>query len=258
MLPRLLATLVLLSLIAGCSHSSTAARIRRLSAQETKLRASVETLSARQDALRAEIVRAEAAAAAARCEASRESYRAVVATLFAEYSTRLAEYKGCKAKAAKGGGAVMAVGCGLAAFLTGGVALALCGGALATGALISEGSCSSEPTAMTAEDIRAQAMERTGMPREPTCTGSDSIATAASPRYLRSPYGGSGVAQADPQGSLDRNALRKPSRKDVRRYRAAQRKQAKRLKAERKAEKKRAKAARKALKKANRKHQRHR
>ena len=123
-----LASLLALALTSACAHPSTAARIRRLDAEETKLRESVEILERRQSDLRRDIVKAQAEAVEARCQAEAESYRAVVASIFAEYSVKVAEHKGCTASASKNGGALMVAGCGIAAFMTGGLALAVCGG----------------------------------------------------------------------------------------------------------------------------------
>lgn len=161
--------------LAGCSNASTRTRIRQLDAHEKELRASVTTLEAKQTALRQEIQRSEAAAAKARCLSEKESYRAVVAMTFAEYSVKVAEHKGCEAQSAKDGGMLAAAGCGVAAFLTGGLALAVCGGALVAGAAIGT-SCSDGPPAMTAEDIRRKAQQVTGHPREPACDGTTTLA----------------------------------------------------------------------------------
>lgn len=127
------ACLLALAFTAACGHASTVSRINRLSEHEEELRKSIGGLEARQHLLRVEVERAQREAEHARCQASIEGYRAVVAATFAEYSVRVAEYKGCTAQAAKGGGVVAAVGCGIAAFMTGGAALALCGGALVGG-----------------------------------------------------------------------------------------------------------------------------
>lgn len=173
----MLALLTLLSLIAaGCSNASTRYRIRQLDAHEKELRASVQTLETKQDTLREEIQRAEVEAAGARCRAEQEKYRAVVAAIVAEYAIKVADHKSCRAESAKGGGAVMAAGCGLAAFLTGGLALAVCGGAFVAGAVISEASCSDAPPQMRPEDIQARAQQETGQTREPMCEGSAALA----------------------------------------------------------------------------------
>lgn len=183
----LLALLTLLSLTAaGCSNASTRYRIRQLDAHEKELRASVQSLETKQDVLRQEIQRAEVEAAGARCRAEQEKYRAVVAAIVAEYAIKVADHKSCRAESAKGGGAVMAAGCGLAAFLTGGLALAVCGGAFVAGAVISEASCSDAPPLMRPEDVQARAQQETGQPREPMCDGSAALAMNQRPAGQRS------------------------------------------------------------------------
>jgi hypothetical protein len=88
----------------------------------------------------------------------------------------------------------MAAGCGLAAFLTGGLALAVCGGAFVAGAVISEASCSDAPPPMRPEDVQARAQQVTGQPREPMCDGSTALAMNRSLPAPRStsaaPWGG--------------------------------------------------------------------
>lgn len=231
--------------VAACSHSS-AARIRRLDEQEQQLRASVTALEAKQRQLRVEIVRAQSEADKARCHAGQESYRAVVASIFAEHATRVAEYKGCKAKKAKVGGGLAALGCGLAAFATGGVALALCGGGLALGYAASSTGCSDEPPEMTPEDIRLLAAERTGMQREPAC---DQVARIGARPYVRpdepkpflaSPYGGTLTARPNELGELGPSLQKPQSRRELKRE---ARKHRKLLRKQRREEKRRARRA---------------
>jgi hypothetical protein len=214
--------LVLIS-AAGCSHTSTSSRIRRLTDKEAALRSSVDTLEARQRELRAEIQRAESQAALARCQASQASYRAAVAAVFSDYSAAVAEHKGCQASAAKEGGAVMAVGCGLATFLTGGWALAVCGGSLLAGAVVSDG-CSGAPPPMTTTDIHRIAREKTGLSGPPHC---GTQVTTASPRRAYDPYGNR--TRVGDDGSVrkrEQSLFHVPTRKELRRDRVDQRKQA--------------------------------
>lgn len=226
-----LASLLALALTSACAHASTAARIRRLDAEETKLRGSVELLERRQSELRRDIVKAQAEAAEARCQAEAESYRAVVASIFAEYSVKVAEHKGCTASASKNGGALMVAGCGIAAFMTGGLALAVCGGSVAAGYVMSE-SCDGPPQGMTAEDVRLRAEAATGYSRQPSCT--DPSATFAAKRgyqWLRSPYGATSTFNA---GAADPDKSRKHARQAKRSLRKLE-------KQRRKSEKKRSK-----------------
>lgn len=201
LLPRGWLVVIVGTLLAtACGHGgSTAARIRRLDAQERQLRASVESLEGKQETLRAEVQKAQTDADNARCRAEQEGYRAVVASIYADHATRVAEYKGCKAKAAKKGGGLAALGCGLAAFATGGVALALCGGGLAVGYAVSESGCSEEPPDMTPEDLRRIAAVMTGQPREPMCNGVASAAVHTSRPFRTtgrsSQYGGQAATQ---------------------------------------------------------------
>lgn len=222
--------LAFLVVLAACGHS-TASRIHRLDEQEQQLRASVTSLEAKQRTLRVEILRAQAEAETARCLAGQESYRAVVAQIFAEHATHVAEYKGCKAKSAKAGGGLMALGCGLAAFATGGVALALCGGGVALGYAVSEGGCSDEPPNMTAEDIRQLAAQRTGLPREPMCTPPATVYTgSARPaderrHYLPSPYGGAASPPTvEVYGGTPKIKNHREKRREARKHRRAMRK----------------------------------
>ena len=202
--------LVALAITSGCAHPSTAARIRRLDAEESRLRASIEVLERRQSALRSDVEQAQADATEARCQAEAESYRAVVASIFAEYSVMVAEHKGCTASASKNGGAVMVAGCGIAAFMTGGLALAVCGGSLAAGYAMSE-SCDGPPQEITAEDVRLRAEAATGYSCQPSCT--DLPGTYAAKRGyqpLRSPYGATSKFEEDAAADPDK------SRKHVR------------------------------------------
>lgn len=168
-----------------------------------------------------------------------ESYRAVVAATFAEYSVKVANHKGCTAQAAKGGGVVAAVGCGIAAFMTGGAALALCGGALVGGALMSE-SCDGAPPTMTAEDIRLVAEAKTGLPREPTCSGTAYAIVGTGRHSLASPYGANSRRAAPSQKttSVSRSAAEKPSRTDRRALRKAEKQRRKQEKRQKRRDKK--------------------
>jgi len=207
------------------------------------LRSSVDTLEARQRELRGEIQRSEAQAALARCQASQASYRAAVASVFSEYSATVAEYKGCQASAAKEGGAVMAVGCGLATFLTGGWALAVCGGSLLAGATMSD-SCSGAPPQMTTADIHRIAREKTGLSGAPQC--GTPTAAGRSRGSLHSPNGEDRRAHAERVGGPTVGLFHVPTRKEARRERAAERKQSR-------IERKEHRAAEKQRKRVNRK-----
>lgn len=220
-----------LAITSACAHPSTAARIRRLDAEESRLRESVEVLERRQAALRADVERAQADAAEARCQAEAESYRAVVASIFAEYSVKVAEHKGCTASASKNGGALMVAGCGIAAFMTGGLALAVCGGSVAAGYVMSE-SCDGPPQEMTAEDVRLRAEAATGYPRQPSCTDlPGGFAAKRDDQLLRSPYGATSRFKA---GATGPDKSRKHARQAKRTLRKLE-------KQRRKSEKKRAK-----------------
>lgn len=230
---HVLVAVLALGLSSGCGHSSTSSRIRKLARQETQLRSSVDTLMTRQRELRVDIDRAEAQAAAARCHAEQEGYRAVVATVFSEYSAAVAERKGCEARAAKDGGFVMAAGCGIAAVLSGGWALALCGGSLLAGAAVS-GGCDAAPKPMTEQDIRRIAHQRTGHADLPRCDD-PTLATARHRRSEGFVFAPVRPGRPSPKVSVQggNGLFQAPTRKDTRRYRAEQRKQARRDRADR-------------------------
>lgn len=234
----------------ACGHASTASRVRRLGEQEAQLRESVDTLEARQQDLRAQIERAQVDAGRARCEAGRESYRAVVAAVFAEYSVKVAQQRGCEAQAAKGGGMLAALGCGAAAFMTGGLALGVCGGALVAGAMLSDG-CDSAPPPMTPEDIRQIAQAKTGMPREPTCEGggpnmfvgvaserSYSAHTQANHPYRDNPDTSPGPIYRPHVGLTSGPTAAKPTGKNRRALRKAEKQRRKQLRRDRRRDKK--------------------
>lgn len=166
----------------------------------------------------------------------------MVAATFAEYSVKVAEYKGCKAQAAKGGGVLAVAGCGLAAFMTGGLALAVCGGSLVAGAVMSEG-CDSPPPEMTSEDIRRIAEARTGQSREPICNrdgGHSVIGAGFGRRSPATPYRdmspnvgssrrGAAVGRSAAKGSgTQRRALRK-AEKQRRKHERRQRRRDKKV-----------------------------
>lgn len=215
---RWIAWLSALALGAACGHTSTTSRIHRLGEQEAQLRESIGALEIRQRTLSVEVELAQRDAERARCQASVEGYRAVVAATFAEYSVKVAEHKGCEAQAAKGGGVVAAAGCGLATFLTGGLALAVCGTALVGGLMMSE-SCDGTPPTMTAEDIRRVAEARTGLPREPICNGTAYAVIgggATGRKSLASPYGANTRRNESSQGirPVSHSTADKPTTRD--------------------------------------------
>ena len=109
---------------------------------------------------------------------------------------KVAEHKGCTASASKNGGALMVAGCGIAAFVTGGLALAVCGGSVAAGYVMSE-SCDGPPQEMTAEDVRLRAEAATGYPRQPSCADVPDTFAAKRGYPLRSPYGSTSRFKAD-------------------------------------------------------------
>lgn len=234
-----IACLSVLAFVAACSHAATVSRINRLSEQEQELRKSIGGLETKQHALRVEVERARRDAEQARCQASVEGYRAVVATTFAEYSVKVAEHKGCTAQAVKGGSVVAAAGCGLATFLTGGLALAVCGGALVGGVMMSE-SCDSAPPTMTAEDIRLVAEERTGLPREPTCDGAAYALVGTGRHSLASPYGVNARRAESSQAKMPvhRPAAKQPSKDDRRALRKAEKQRRKHEKRQKRRDKK--------------------
>lgn len=186
--PSLALACVLLTACASTSPTGVDARIRNLAKQEQSLRASVVQLEERQRSLHHEIAIAQARAEQARCEAKRDELAATTANLSAQYSMRYAQHQSCKADAAKGGGLAAALGCGAAAFLTGGWALALCGGALATGYIASE-SCDEAPLLPPPEQVQREALAQLGLQSPPRCD--------RGPRTLTSPYG-STTASAPP------------------------------------------------------------
>lgn len=213
--------LALLALPA-CGHASTSSRIQRLSDQEASLRRSVEQLSARQRTLDAEIQRAEAQAARARCQASQDGYRAVVASIFSEHAAAVAQQKGCEASAAKDGGAIMGVGCGLATLLSGGWALAFCGGAMVAGMAVSD-SCDAPPPPVTEQEIQRIALQRTGFAALPHCEAA--ATTMAMAPHTRT-VGVTWRPSARRAGEAAGDFFHVPTRKETQRARKAQRKQA--------------------------------
>src|SRR5690606_14575495 len=97
------------------------------------------------------------------------------------------------AKKPRGGGALAVLGCGLAAFATGGVALAPCGGGAALGLAVTETGCADAPPEMTPEDVRRIAATATRMSREQKCVPAGAHPPAAPPdpsHLLASPHGG--------------------------------------------------------------------
>lgn len=211
-----------LLVLPACGHASTSRRIQRLADQEASLRRSVEQLSARQRTLDAEIQRAEAQAARARCQASQDGYRAVVASIFSEQAAAVAQQKGCEAGAAKGGGAIMGVGCGLATLLSGGWALAFCGGAMVAGMVVSD-SCDAPPPPVTEQEIQRIALQRTGFAALPRCEAADT--TMAMAPHTRT-VGVTWRPSARLAGEAAGDFFHVPTRKETRRARKAQRKQA--------------------------------
>jgi outer membrane murein-binding lipoprotein Lpp len=174
-MPRLSPLLIpLLALhLAACASTSPRptdinSRINRLTEQEATLRAAVVQLEERQRSLQNEIVVAHQRAERARCEAKRDELAATTAHFSAAYSMRYAQHHACKADAAKGGGLAAALGCGAAAFLTGGWALALCGGALATGYIASE-SCDEAPPLPPPEQVQREALAHLRLNTPPNC-----------------------------------------------------------------------------------------
>lgn len=174
-MPRLspLLTPLLALHLAACASTSPRptdinSRINRLTEQEATLRAAVVQLEERQRSLQNEIVVAHQRAERARCEAKRDQLAATTAHFSAGYSMRYAQHHACKADAAKGGGLAAALGCGAAAFLTGGWALALCGGALATGYIASE-SCDEAPPLPPPEQVQREALAHLRLNAPPNC-----------------------------------------------------------------------------------------
>lgn len=215
---------IFLVISTGCGHASTSSRIRRLADKEAELKTSVDQLVSRQQMLRAEIVRAEGEASLARCRASQEGYKAVVASVYSEYSAAIAAQKGCEASAAKDGGTVMALGCGLATLLSGGWALALCGGSLVAGMAVTEG-CGTAPPRMSPAEIERVAQQKTGLSGLPRCDGRTALATERrqAQGFLYRPTGDATGTHGDAAAGSE--LFPAPSRREARRARAAERRQ---------------------------------